>query len=36
MNETRDWQAMKVMSERLLKERTGADLDCVEKTHGSE
>jgi hypothetical protein len=26
MNETRDWQAMKVMSARLLIERTGEDV----------
>lgn len=31
MNETRDWQSMKQMSERLLKERTGADLDAWKK-----
>src|SRR5215510_3695041 len=27
MAQTRDWQGMKAMSERLLKERTGADVD---------
>ena len=31
MNETRDWQSMKQMSERLLKERTGANLDAWKK-----
>ena len=31
MSETRDWQGMKSMSARLLKERTGEDVDAWKK-----
>ncbi|RPJ50713.1 MAG: hypothetical protein EHM21_04375 [Chloroflexi bacterium] len=31
VTETRDWQGMKLMMERLLQERTGADVDSWKK-----
>ena len=36
MSQTRDWQAMRVMSARLLKERSGADVETWNQRIASE